>query len=870
LSTAEAKGYRDILDLLADPKVGGQQGQEYLTLLRRIESLERPQQYISRPLLSDERETASFRRTGPLRKELSPAEEDELSRARMIDDVIIIPPPKPKPGPQPAAAPDEAGGFPGEPVPVVVMPPRPAERPGPQPESQPSGQAAVGDYGEPLPAPERPQPKPGPRPDLARGRADADLEALRAEAEKLAQAMDPEIEAHRRRDAQVRASAMGERELQRAWRETRKILDEQQRDIERSESKYKELATWRHAGIGLSAREEDALYDGLPGKIIDGRAEIKKIEVERAAIGAAAAAKGLVENESGQLAPPPPPPPTAAGGDDGGRMAAMAAMGGRVLTGVGAAVAAKAVYEAWQFANRAATTFEETQRRVFDTGMRLGGGFVAIRRQYVEDLEGPLKVDLAEQMQARLAMAMTSGQTDAGGAMEFARAYGLDVGSTAGVFGRIGTLGAMPMSRPVESAVPAIETAPRARDSVVTDSRGASGSWGDPPAVQRPPQRSGPMTNADAAAMADDLMARVGGWLGQSRDVVGGWRTRVGLVDGAWEKARDFAEQYGAGVAHTRGNRFDARGAPTIPPPRSAPVPEQPQRRTGRGMEHILASAYTAAGLSANGDAGNAMMTAFLEQAGRLMEQQTAAGGAPLGNFETGPAMLARAVTAFDGSGLTPGAQLRFGSQMVGGMVQGLQQPKDAVRRGIQMRAIMRLGNEMSPEELKDFREQTEPLAPGGGLDPTTLTGATAVMQNMTSLPGDLRTKVMEAVLGGLTQVTGGGEMRVMSMAEGFFGGQMAPAITLNKILEDLARADLPKEERVDQEKRFLALMDQAGSEKNPWVLDRQAEKAEATAGVFRQIGQSVEGGIYDLATAVERAWDTWDSRVTPIARDGQ
>jgi hypothetical protein len=143
-------------------------------------------------------------------------------------------------------------------------------------------------------------------------------------------------------------------------------------------------------------------------------------------------------------------------------------------------------------------------------------------------------------------------------------------------------------------------------------------------------------------------------------------------------------------------------------------------------------------------------------------------------------------------------------------------------------------------------------------------------MQNMTSLPGNLGTKVMEAVIGGLTQVTGTGEMRVMSMAEGFFDGQMAPALALNKILEQLARADLPKEEQVDLRKRALDFFEQAGSEKKPWSLDRQAETAEATAGVFRRIGQEVEGGLYDLATALERSWDSWNSIVTPIAKGDQ
>ncbi len=207
-----------------------------------------------------------------------------------------------------------------------------------------------------------------------------------------------------------------------------------------------------------------------------------------------------------------------------------------------------------------------------------------------------------------------------------------------------------------------------------------------------------------------------------------------------------------------------------------------------------------------------------------------------------------------------------FGAQLSGGLVQGLQNPQDPVQRGLQMRAIMQLGRDMSPEDRAKFRKSTEAIVPGGGIDITTYSGATAAMQNMSSLPDNQREPVMKAVMQAFTGVTGSGDLRAMALSNAFFGGKAAPGIALSRMWDKLNVGGLSKEENAQFAEMYQKLKKDAGGEGAPFTQDRQLELVETRVGVLKRVSQSVKGTVLDFATDIEEASAIWNDRVSPLA----
>ena len=93
----------------------------------------------------------------------------------------------------------------------------------------------------------------------------------------------------------------------------------------------------------------------------------------------------------------------------------------------------------------------------------------------------------------------------------------------------------------------------------------------------------------------------------------------------------------------------------------------------------------------------------------------------------------------------------------------GVAYPPSEAAQGIQLRAVMNLGRQMTEAERAEFRRSTDrEINPKsgvvlGGLDLTDYTGALAAMQESSHLPPKQQRQVLRAIVDGIRAVTGKG-----------------------------------------------------------------------------------------------------------------
>lgn len=649
-----------------------------------------------------------------------------------------------------------------------------------------------------------------------------------------------------RTEQRKRYHILTERQLRYEWDQTTRSLRQQERELDSTERVYRRLSSFRSKNMTLSAREAFALDSELPGRLADLRGGVRPLRLQRGLLEEEARARGHeVLGDRLYIAGQGRGPGLGRsflgglGGGFGGGSGSLIGGVGTFLAGTmtPAGIAAAMGLAVGAFGARSASTYEDTQRQVFGTGMRLGN-FSGLRSTAMGQLRGPLRLQFSESMGAIMALAMQTGRTDAGSVAALARAYGLPVEATAQLIGQMGAMGMMPgreVERRVTHDVPNPEYS---QAEVARRNAYLAGSHAYLPG-------EGDGSPLDTRRQREARQRRL--------SEVGELRRRLAMATDP--AARAYLQQQ----LHARGAMLEADVMPL--PPRTIRQAGTERVSVGRGLPEMLAGAYRASPYRQN----NALMSAFMEQAGHLMQIQ-GAGGAPIADFERMPAMLAAATQAF-GSDVNP----VFGARVAGGLAQGITQPKGDVLRGVALRSIMQMARQMSPEQLAAFQNdpRIRQMTGGVGIDLRSYTGATAAMQNAFALPREQGQQVLRAIAGSYRGLVGSGtEASRMFFTNQFFGGKAALGIAGESLFERLLSAEGGRggEDLVGQ---FKELMDKAGSEKAPFELDARMADVETTVGApLKQLGQGISTAVLDFADQIREAHRAWESGVpmTPAA----
>lgn len=638
------------------------------------------------------------------------------------------------------------------------------------------------------------------------------------------------VEALQRRDAAQRAFGLTERALRAEWTTTTRQLREQSRELDKTEASYVRLKRIEDDRGRLSSTQQRQLEE-LPTKITDLRQGFRALRVDRDVLAQEAGRRGY-EVYGDRLFGPERSRAGALRSFMGGLGGGLGGGGGSLLGGAGgllagtmtpAGLAASLGLALGAFAVHSGDVHEQTQRGVFATGMRLGGGFGNLRRTATAGLHGPLKLQFAETLAAVQALAMQTGQTDASGVTALARAYGLPVEATAQLVGQMGAAGIMPRATVTQRRIQIPGTPDRMVQLPTPMQTLAAPFYAGATAVNTLTAPGMPIRSMFRTAL--NLLADP-------------FNTGKQLVqDGAISKGLAGAVKLIADPANTSGAM--ARRMMSIPG-RPA-VDRVVETRTGRGLPEILASGYRSTGYT-----NNALMSAYLQQVGNLIKTQ-GAGGAPIRDFDRMPSMLSAGIRMFG-----PDVAPQFGAELAGGVVRGITTPPGAVQRGVALRAIMQMGRETGRKFTLDGV---------GEVDPRSYTGATALMQNAFSLPDGQRQAVLRAVAGAYRGLVGKGTDASGQFFTKMFGGKAAMGLMADKGFEDLIDAKPGADGGGGLVDMFKKLTGDAGSEATPFMNDARIAELETKVGEpLKRLSQALTTAVMDFSDEIRNTQAAWET----------
>jgi hypothetical protein len=255
-----------------------------------------------------------------------------------------------------------------------------------------------------------------------------------------------------RAQRQKRLATLSEEDFGRQVKQTSKNLKDVETDLTRAQRVYGRLKEREENGmltkadLRLSApgMPLGVKFEHMPGYIRDLHEGHRAFQEEQEDLTAEAARRSAVPPG----APPPGKnPPSDGDGGSGGYFQAVAnALGGNLLKAAAPPLAAayltvRALRSAWRYASEGAAEYQHQQELVFNTGMRLGGGFSALQREARQGLRGPLLLRHDETMAAKQIMGEETRTSDIRGVTAFARSHGMSVEQASSAIGAFGALG---------------------------------------------------------------------------------------------------------------------------------------------------------------------------------------------------------------------------------------------------------------------------------------------------------------------------------------------------------------------------------------------------------------------------------------------
>lgn len=670
-----------------------------------------------------------------------------------------------------------------------------------------------------------------------------------------------------------RRSALSDRELQKEWAANQKALNAEYDAIARVE---KRLESLRHGRTRVAASLRQQLIVQGEAELRDRRQSLNVFHGDARGLRAEAERRGFQIGNGGTLVDAAGnvighPTPGAGGGGGGalGQFGQGLASGGGGWLGYGMGLlrahpfvaAGTAVGALGAYALSSGGRANDLARRVFDAGMRSGGGWQDIYDQSMSVGRGSYYLHPEEMIEARLAFGTRTGRTDALGIAAFARAYGMSPGSTASMIGQVGTLGVLPRERTGRSMPGRLPTAPQPTaaprpqraDGVwgfgvgrygERGARGESGSW-------RAPYWNDPS--------APDWIFSQGRYTLGDRNPTS-TRTQVDVnAPGFLERMLGHASNAVVLSSSPHGGLPASRRV--LAPHTATETPSTSERApsVSGGIASILARAYQ--GSAYRGlpeDRRNLLAESFVNQWARLSRVQSS-GGRLIQNWEAVPAMLATA-TRFFGPDVSP----EMPAARVGAFMEGIQRPKGEVLQGIQLRGIHDLASSMTPEQIEEFRRATATGKNGrGGIDLRKMSGRVEAMQNTFSLPPEQQAMILRAQIEGRRRVTGGGEAELWMLAQAHTGGQLGPARDIQELQNKLMNATLGSQEEQSLMSKIREQVDKSGRFGTLFGNDLGKDHLGIEVSEpIKALGQSITSSVLDLADSIVDALNYWDREV--------
>lgn len=677
-----------------------------------------------------------------------------------------------------------------------------------------------------------------------------------------ARKVDETADEYRDLAASTRLTALSSRELRYEWEQNARALGRQHREIDKTVTELDRLQ-----GKKKTARRDDEIErlverrrDLQVGRAtLDGERERLQRELESRGLrvgsggillgssdgrGAHEAALGGQRPTLRQLAGTVAGGAGLGGGSPGG-LAISAALGW--LNPWTAAATAAGMAGGYMFSDGGRAN--QLRRLVFDAGMRGGGGFQGIYDDALGGMSAPYFLRPEESIEARMALGTQTGRTDVEEIAALARAYGLPPGAVAAMIGRVGTLGALPLGATGRqrrvggidppAALPQPAIAPPRQESQSGHDRGVQAA------------RNLQAYLVDTAPTRDDVRNARRRGANAARELLGFF----GLGSSPMEQDRPPVGRAATDEVQLTGGEVLLGTAGAA----SSPGRSNERRFTSRGdgssgIAGILAGAYgSSAYRGLPGDRRDLLMQSFLQQWSRLSNVQQSAGGMPIQNWETVPAMLSTA-TRYFGKDISP----EIPAARVSAFMEGFQRPRGPIMQGIQLRGIRDMAEGMTPEQLAEFKRTTK------GVDLTTHAGRIEAMQNTFSLPPREMEMVLRAQMAARRRVVGSGtEAEQWMIADAHTGGQMGPARDIQRLQNKLLYARQGSEESVGLVEEIQRKMSASGDFgqlfRNELLGDESAIRA--TDGI-KALGQSIKGSVLNLTRDVIEALDAWNAGV--------
>lgn len=650
----------------------------------------------------------------------------------------------------------------------------------------------------------------------------------------------------RMRDREKALSLLLDTQLIEKWQRQTEALAKQQRGIRDVGAEYDKLTATKKAGGKV---DEEALKTS--------EASLRQLYEERTESLATVQALRNVGAERGLSFPRLPKEATAAGAAAGGGgwrqnagvFLAGAGIGGGSIGGTlaGAALGALSWPKAMLtvagmgagWAWHQGSGYAQSQEQTLQAGMTVGGGYRNLRRAGHRNLEGPLFTPYEETMAATEAWATQTGRRDLGAIPAFARLYGLGTGRTAGQLGGLARYGVLPSDRATTRMVP------RRR-------------WVD--AVPVRPSNAAPTPKPGAPAPGAATAAEPEGWGSWL------WRGTKAAASGAWGLAKDVAKY---AVAPDPWSTPLLQMRESLPRDKALAAMAQagglgqwrtenvPERTARGGIAGTVAAAYK----KSYGLNNRAFMEPYIGQYLQLAGV-TARGGAPITPEGFGGlAGVQAAATRIYGRDANP----EFGGRLATQAVGAITHPRGEVARGVGIRSLAEMWGGMSEAERAEFKTATEKkFRVKGGLDPSTVPGAVAVMENAFSLGGKMGDRVTRALTGGLSRLSGSGQV-----AEMFWGAQTGNQMTgiqMARNLDRLRRGEkLAPETEGDLRDQVTKALSDAGDESKARAARGAAELAGLDVGKAPALlGEAIKTSVMNLISTLTETRELWNSSGLP------